>query len=131
MRKSLIRLEQMKTHTLERPNKSTPKIYSTEDTPSEEKIVYEHYFLVGTNVDYFVLEYDEETDEIFCFAELIKGCGELGYSSLKEMENITISIPVQIEEITLYMEVKIEKDAHWIPIPLGKALELRNQRSTD
>lgn len=121
----------MTSHTMERPATTTPPIYSTEDIPSDEKIVYEHYFIPGTNVDYFVLEYDETNDEIFCFAELIQGCGELGYSSLKEMEQVKVSVPVRIEGITLYMEVGIERDAHWSPIPLGKALELRSKRSMD
>ena len=121
----------MTTHTMERPSRATPQIYSTEEIPSNEKIVYEHYYLPGTNVDYFVLEYDEEKDEIFGFCELIKGFGELGYSSLKEMEQIIVSVPVQVEGTTLYMELRIERDAHWKPIPLAKALELRSQRSMD
>lgn len=119
----------MKTYTLERPNKSTPTIYTTEEIPLENKIVYEHYFMAGTNIDYFVLEYSEANDEIFCWAELVEGCGELGYSSLKEMESVHRNIPVITPNGSLNLIVHIERDRHWIPIPLGEALENRRKRN--
>ena len=118
----------MKTYTLERPNKATPTIYSTEEIPSEHKVVYEHYFMPGTDIDFYVLEYSQEDDVIFCWAELVSGCGELGYSSLKEMESVLRNVPVITPKGTLNLIVRIERDRHWKRMKLGEALAHRSKR---
>ncbi len=119
----------MKPHTLARPSKETPRFYSTEEISSDEKIVYEHYFMAGTGIDYFVLEYDEESDEIFCWAEILPDCGELGYSSMKELESISVAIPVRTQFNTFEIQARIERDEHWERKTLSEALALRQKRS--
>ena len=81
-------------YTLERPSAETPKIYEQDgQTSKDDLVVYEHYFISGTSADWFVIEYDRERDEIFCFAELIRGFGELGYTSMKELDDLVVHIP--------------------------------------
>ena len=55
----------------------------------------------------------EEGDEVhfFGYAELVPGMGELGYSSLKEMQSIEV------------MGLSIERDRHFEPCPLSEAKE--------
>ena len=119
----------MKSHTLARPSMETPRFYSTEEITSDEKIVYEHYFMSGPGIDYYVLEYDENSDEIFCWAEIFPDCGELGYSSMKEMELLSVSIPVRTQFNTFEIQARIERDENWRRITLGEALALRKKRS--
>ena len=119
----------MKPHTLARPSKETPSFYATEEMSSDEKIVYEHYFMAGTDVDYFVLEYDEESDEIFCWAEILPDCGELGYSSMKELESVLVSIPVRAQFDTFEIQARIERDENWERKTLSEALRHRLRRS--
>ena len=119
----------MKPHTLARPSKETPSFYATEEMSSDEKIVYEHYFMAGTDVDYFVLEYDEESDEIFCWAEILPDCGELGYSSMKELENVLVSIPVRTQFDTFEIQARIERDENWERKTLSEALRHRLRRN--
>lgn len=118
----------MNTYILERPRNSTPKFYSTEEISSEHKIVYERYFMPGTDIDYFVLEYCKDDDIIFCWAELVSGCGELGYSSLKEMERVYKTVAITTPYGSLFLIVHIERDQNWTPITLGEALENRLRR---
>lgn len=118
----------MKLHTLARPSKKTPSFYATEEISSDEKIVYEHYFMAGTSIDYFVLEYDEESDEIFCFAEILPDCGELGYSSMKELENLSGTILVHTQFKTFEIQARIERDINWERKTLGEALRLRQEQ---
>jgi hypothetical protein len=118
------------THTLKRPSADTPRIYETDNVKDyKDKLVVAHYFLPATNVDYYVIEYDRETDEIFGWAELVPDCGELGYTSLREMELIETSVPVKSGNILMgYLPVRIEYDEHWQPIKLGKVLEARKNK---
>jgi hypothetical protein len=121
---------QMKqAHTLKRPSANTPNIYETENVKdSKDYLVVAHYFLPSTNVDYYVIEYDKEADEIYCWAELIPNCGELGYSSMREIEMIEISIPIKSGNILIgYLPVRIEYDNYWQPRRLGKVLEERRK----
>ena len=119
----------MKQHTLTRPPRNTPEVYATDDVDSVNKLVYAHYFISGTKIDYYVLEYDREHDEIFCWAELIPDMGELGYSNLREMESQVFTIPLVIGNRTFKLAARIELDLYWEITTLGKVLELRNKRS--
>lgn len=119
----------MKQHVLARPPKDTPNVYETDEVSIDQKIVYAHYFISGTNVDYYVLEYDREHDEIFCWGELIPEMGELGYSSLREMESVVLTIPIKIGNITHRLPARFELDLYWEKAKLGEVLELREKRS--
>jgi Protein of unknown function (DUF2958) len=110
-------------HTLERPI-GAPSLYST-DGRADDSLVVAHYFLPGTNADWFVLEYDELEDIIFGFANIIPGCGELGSTSLKELEDLTIAVPIRIGTEIRYIPTRVELDKHWTPKPLRTVLKDR------
>jgi hypothetical protein len=122
-------MDNMKQHTLRRPPRETPDVYATDDVEIQDKIVYAHYFISGTDIDYYVLEYDREHDEIFCWAELIPDMGELGYSSLRDLEMTVLTIPVNIGNTTYKLPARFELDLYWEKTSLGKVLELREKRS--
>ncbi len=115
------------THTLKRPSESTPRIYETDNVKNyKDKIVVAHYFLPASNVDYYVIEYDREADEMYGWMELIPNCGELGYASLREIELIEIKVPIKSEnQLIGYMPVRFEFDEHWNPKKLSQVLEER------
>ena len=48
---------------------------------------------------------------MFGWAELLPGCGELGYSNLHELEDIYVP-PFHI----------VERDMHWAPKPLREVV---------
>ena len=113
-------------YTLERPSAETPKIYEQDgQTSKDDLVVYEHYFISGTSADWFVIEYDRELDEIFCFAELIPGFGELGYTSMKELDDLVVQIPVVMGNETIRVPLQVEKEICWTPKRLGEVLEAR------
>ena len=123
-------MEMNRTHILKRPSATTPRFYETEGKSStDELIVAAHYFMPATNIDYYVIEYDIDSDEIFCWGEVISGLGELGYTSLKELEKIEKRIPIkQNSEIIGYLPVRIEYDEYWKPKTLRQTLHERHQR---
>ena len=54
-----------KLHILKRPSEKTPNFYETENVKSyKEYIVVAHYFLPASCVDFYVVEYDKENDEV-------------------------------------------------------------------
>lgn len=90
---------------------SLPALYSTEDTPLEEKIVVLHYFIA--NSDWYICELDPATGLAFGYA--ILNCSEFdaewGYTNLYEAERVAIS--------TGSYDVYIERDLSWEPKPFG------------
>lgn len=114
------------THTLKRPPAQTPRRYQTEGNKSAyDTLVSAHYFLPGTCCDWYVLEYEPEDDEIFCWAEIVPGCGEFGNSSLREMEELVINVPLIIGEKRTQVPCRVELDEHWTVRPLDAVLAER------
>lgn len=105
-------------YTLERP-KDDPSLYSTHGV-AENAIVVAHYFLPGTNADWYVLQYDPEEDIIFGWAETIPGRGELGSSSVTELQSVEIVIPIKVEGQISSVPSRVEFDQHWKPKPLSE-----------
>lgn len=65
--------------------KNLPKLYDTEDTKIEDKIVYIRYYEINSGWQWFLMEYSGN-DIAFGY---IKGfANELGYFSIEEMEQI-------------------------------------------
>lgn len=112
------------SYKLERPDTNTPKLYETEGL-GENAIVRSHYFVPGTGIDWYVIEYDSESDICFCWAEIIPGYGEYGYTYMKEMEELDIEVPLVSASKTTMLKVKIELDRHWNPRPIGEVLKHR------
>lgn len=67
-----------------------PRFYKTEKTPLEEKLVYLHFFILGS--DWYIIEHDGD-DLFFGFTILNSDNqnAEWGYISFTEMKEIRIS----------------------------------------
>ena len=77
-----------------------PKLYETEAIPSDDKIVYMHFFF--QNSDWYMFEYDG--DDTF-FGYVILNCdtqmAEFGYFTLSELDEINIK------------GFEVDKDLYW------------------
>jgi len=115
------------TYTLKRPPSTTPGAYETDDLGDPyERTVFAHYFGPGSS-DWYVIEYDRENDAIHGFTELVPQCGELGWASLQEMEQICIQIPLKINgTVMAQIPCRIERDDYWTPRTLREVLKARN-----
>jgi hypothetical protein len=97
-----------------------PKMYSMENVPLDEKMIYEHFFLSSN--DWFMAEYSPE-DRIF-FGYAILGMdlqnsewGNVSYDELK-----AIKIPLKINGCPIgYAEV--ERESGWKPKKFVDAFE--------
>ena len=66
-----------------------PRLYETDNTPSEDTLIHLHFFL--GNCDWFIAEYDG--DDIFFGFAVLGGdweCAEWGYISFKELKDLRI-----------------------------------------
>lgn len=84
--------------------KKIPKLYSQEKV--NDPIVYVKFFCPWSNWTWYATEYDPETRQCFGYVEGHEG--ELGYFSLDELETITG-----------FGGLKIERDLHFKPTPLS------------
>ena len=113
-----------KIYSLQRPPQNTPNLYDTDnDGDAYDNLVYAHYYLGGA--DWFVLEYDPMEDIMFCWAEIIPDCGELGYTSLKELEDLIIQRNVITQGTTQQFPFKVLYDFEWQPKSLRLAIASR------
>ena len=93
--------------------KILPKLYATEKTPTNEKIVYAKFFVPFIWWAWFVMEGSwNEDHEDFTFFGLVHCIEkEFGYFSLSELESIGVSNQSLC---------RIERDLYFTPIPLSK-----------
>lgn len=112
-------------YSLPRPPANTPNLYATEDGgDAYEQLVYAHYFI--GSADWFVLEYSKDEDVVFCWAELVPNCGELGYTSLKELEELSVNQRlIASKNIVLEFPIRVEKEINWTPRTLRECLKNR------
>ena len=90
--------------------KALPGLYETESTPTEEKMVYLHFFCCMGG-DWWITEFDPQRQEFFGFANLGDATNaEWGYISFTELKALKVG-PLQIE---------IETDRHFTPQPFGQ-----------
>lgn len=88
--------------------KKLPRLYSTENTPLEEKTVIVKFFTPFSNWAWYATEYDPETHTFF---GLIDGFEkEWGYFSLDEFEAINGQTPLPRIERDLYFKPTKVKD---------------------
>ena len=91
-----------------------PKLYAQEGI--EDPTVYAKLFNPYGAGTWFVLEFDGE-DTMFCYVDLHES--ELGYVSLKELEELPSFINGKwVKDIP-----GIERDLHFQPMPLSKAIQ--------
>ena len=95
-----------------------PRLYETEHTPLQEKLIHLHFFIGGC--DWYVAEYDGE-DLFWGFAILNDDFqnAEWGYISLSELKSIKVGgwleIDCEIEELWIVRkasEIKKIRKAH-------------------
>ena len=106
----------------------TPALYA-QDGKGYDAIVYAHIFVPGTAVDFYVTEYDPEDREIFGWAEVAPGCGELGYTSLEVIEGAKVTVAVHLPNGSagrIRLSPEIEKD--WTRKTITEALAERAVR---
>ncbi|GGX55945.1 DUF2958 domain-containing protein [Streptomyces chartreusis] len=87
-----------------------PTLYSTENTPTPDKIVHLHYF-AGACMNWFVTELDPKCGLAFGWAHITNG--EWGYFHLPELEEIQSGIGFVIE-----------RDLHWEPKPVREVHQI-------
>jgi hypothetical protein len=94
-----------------------PKLYSTEDTPLEEKTVVCKFFTPDSSWTWYVLEGQEQEDgDVLMFAWVIGLEREFGYVSLRELESVRgpLGLP-------------IERDLHFKPRPLKEVMAFHGE----
>ena len=79
-----------------------PRLYETENIPSEDKIIHMHFFLGGS--DWYMAEYSPKERIFFGYTILNQDYynSEWGYTSLDEMVNLKTS-----------QGFEIDRDLHW------------------
>ncbi|MEL6498369.1 MAG: DUF2958 domain-containing protein [Planctomycetota bacterium] len=84
-----------------------PRLYDTENTPWEQKVIYEHFFIGGS--DWYAAEYDPNDRLLFGYAVLNQDYqnSEWGYFSLDELKDIRVR------------GIEIDRDLHWDERPAG------------
>ena len=82
---------------------SMPALYSSENIPLKEKMIYLHFFIGGS--DWYAAEYSQEDELFFGFVILNNDIkmAEWGYFSLKELDEVKISF------------VEVDRDLHFEP----------------
>ena len=93
------------------PRKGVPALLA-QDGKGRDAIVYEHYFVGGC--DWYITEYDPETNVAFGWAELLPGCGELGYVDMTELESVLAQ-----------RMFPVERELDWQPVTLREVLAAR------
>ena len=89
-----------------------PKLYATEGTPVEEKIVQAKWFDPYGSAYWLLVEGEEQQNGdwlLFGYAELLPGCGEWGYFSKRE-----------IEGLNSFGAPRIERDKWHEPVPFAR-----------
>jgi hypothetical protein len=84
-----------------------PMLYSTEKTPLQDKIIYMHFFLGGS--DWYIAEFDS-VDLLWGYAILNGDLqnAEWGYISLQELKNIKVR------------GMEVERDRYWKPVKFSE-----------
>ena len=114
------------THTLRRPPKQTPTLYS-QDGLGENALAFAHYFLPGSGADWYITEYNPAEDIAFGWAEIVPGCGEWGYISIAELEEISLPLVIDLggEKLKSKYLMRVELDLYWNVRPMREVLANR------
>ena len=95
--------------------KQIPKLYDSEDVPAEDKMIYMHFFLAGS--DWYVAEFDGD-DTFFGFACLNgwTDCAEWGYISFRELKELQVKAPISINgKKAGFIPLEVDRELNWTP----------------
>jgi len=92
--------------------KKIPKLYETDQVEAEEKLIYLHFFVAGS--DWFIAEYDGE-DTLFGFVCLngMKEFAEWGYISFKELKELRVEQPILVNGEPGIVLLQVECNKYW------------------
>ena len=87
---------------------SLPKLYATEDVPSNEKVAVAKFFYPCGRGTWYATEFDGE-DTFFGYVVSMLGtdCDEWGYFSLSELESVKGPLGLGIERDIAFRPTKI------------------------
>ncbi len=102
--------------------KAIPPLYA-QDGKGMDAIAHLRFFSAySSNGVWYLTEFDHGGgDTCFGWAEILPGCGELGYFSLSELE----SLEARINGQHIPGLQAIERDIHFTPTPLSQIPEIR------
>jgi len=98
--------------------KQLPPLYAQEEK-GMEAVAYARFFHAYGSGVWYITEFDGE-DTCFGWAEVLPGCGELGYFSLSELE----ALQAIINGRTIPGLQAIERDMHFAPARLCDIREI-------
>lgn len=90
-----------------------------------KKVIVYYHFFIGS-MDFWITEGNQENDD-FTFYGITKiHETEFGYISLKELESITVKVPMlnSNKEINGYISCKVERDIYFEPTKAVKIKEI-------
>lgn len=95
--------------------KALPKLYTTEETPTESKVCHLKLFFPAGRFTFYCVEGEQDGDDFRMFgytkSALGADCDEWGYASLNELQSIRGPLGL-----------KIERDLSWRPTLMGEVL---------
>ena len=108
-----------------------PKLYDTEEIPVQDKEIYLHFFLGGS--DWFISETDGEDIMFgFCILNNDYEMAEWGYVSLSELRSIKIEGWLEVDcELEEHWKVRTAKEVEQIRKACGWMLEEDQKSKTD
>ncbi len=96
-----------------------PALYSTEDLPLGDRIVWLHYFT--GSADWWVVEFNPSTGQAFGYACLgDPDMAEWGTFHLPELEELYLAVVNTPEPQRLWPPVIVERDLWWDPKPVSQ-----------
>jgi len=84
-----------------------PGLYSTEDVPLKDKLIYEHFFIFSS--DWYMAEYDPNDEIMFGFAILNNDYQNAEWGNIYYPELIELNVH----------GFEIERDGYWNPKKAG------------
>jgi len=96
-----------------------PPLYSSEETPTNEKVIHAHFFVGGC--DWWISEYDPKRGLMFGFCNLNDPQNaEWGYVDLAELKTVRVKQKIKVGGTVMAFPVEVEFDLHWKPKPFAE-----------
>jgi hypothetical protein len=89
---------------------SIPLLYSQENVPLQDRIVYAKFFFPAGNWTWFVTEGEDDEDDFRMFGYVVGFAEEWGYFSLNELKDVSV------------IGLNIERDLYFEPGPFSEVI---------